>query len=344
MSRIPVAILGATGAVGQKFVRLLADHPWFAIESLCASERNAGRTYGEAVRWLEPTPLPPSIAAMPLQPAEPGVPGVIAFSALDATAATVLEPQFAEAGYRVVTNTRTFRMEPDVPLLIPEINADRLDLLDVQRERRGWTGGLVANPNCSAVVLASALAPLHRAFGVERVFVATLQAVSGAGYPGTPSLDILGNVVPHIGGGEEDKIERETAKILDAEVPVSAQVHRVPVVDGHTLAVSVGLAGAPDVDAIRSTLRTFEPPEEVRRLPTAPERFLHVHDAPDRPQPRLDAALGGGMTVSIGRLRPCPVLTVRFVALAHNTIRGAAGAAVLNAELLVARGLVARPG
>lgn len=344
MSRIPVTILGATGAVGQKFVRLLAAHPWFEIASICASERNTGRPYGEAVHWLEAEPLPAAVGGMALLAAEPGVPGAIAFSALDAAAAAVLEPRFAEAGYRVVTNTRTFRMEPDVPLLIPEINADRLSLLDVQRRERGWTGGLVANPNCSAVVLASALAPLERAFGIEHAVVATLQAVSGAGYPGTPSLDVLGNVVPYIGGGEEEKIERETTKILEATFPVSAQVHRVPVVDGHTIAVSVGLRGAPGVQAVGDALRAFAPPAEVRDLPSAPARFLEVHAAPDRPQPRLDVALGGGMTVSVGRLRPCPVHTVRFVALAHNTIRGAAGAAVLNAELLVARGLVPRPG
>ena len=341
--RIPVTVLGATGAVGQKLVRLLSDHPWFTLASLCASERNVGRPYGEAVHWLESTPLPDAIGAMDLQRTKPGVAGVVAFSALDAEAATTIEPWFAEKGYWVVTNTRTFRMEPDVPLLIPEVNAGQLGILDRQRSVRSWAGGLVANPNCSAIVLASALAPLHAAFGVARVFVSTIQAVSGAGYPGVASLDILGNVIPYISGGEEAKIERETAKILAAHFPVSAHVHRAPVVDGHSLAISAGLRRVPGVDAVREALRTFRPPEEVRALPSAPDPFLFVHDAPDRPQPRLDAMLGGGMTVSVGRIRPCALLDVRMSALGHNTIRGAAGAAILNAELLVARGFVERP-
>lgn len=342
-ARVPVAVLGATGAVGQKFVRLLAGHPWFRIAALCASERNTGRRYADAVRWLEPVPLPDECAAMELAAATPDVPGTIAFSALDAEAAARIEPAFAEAGWWVVTNTRTFRMEPDVPLLIPEVNAHQLDLLETQRRGRGWAGGIVANPNCSAIVLAGALAPLARVFDIQAVVVTTLQAVSGAGYPGTPSLDILGNAVPFI-GGEEDKIEAETRKILGTDMPISAHATRVPVVDGHLLAVSVGLDGAPPLEAIGDAFRTFTPVAEVRELPSAPDRFLVLDEAPDRPQPRLDAGRGGGMTISVGRLRACPVLTVRFVALGHNTIRGAAGAALLNAELLIARGLVERRG
>lgn len=342
-ARIPVTLLGATGAVGQKFVTLLAGHPWFSLVRLCASERNVGKPYGDAVRWLEPSPLPPAIAAMPIEAATPTAGSRIAFSALDADAAMTIEPACAAAGQWVVTNARPFRMDEDVPLLIPEINPDALALLDRQRTIRGWPGAIVANPNCSVVVLASALAPLHRAFGVERVVVTTLQALSGAGYPGVPSLDSLANTIPFI-SGEEDKIERETCKILAAAFPVSAQVNRVPVLDGHTVSVSVALRDHPSPEVVRAAFADYSAPPDVAALPSAPARFFVVDDAPDRPQPRLDAGRGGGMTVSIGRIRPCPVLGIRFVALGHNTLRGAAGAAVLNAELLVARGLVGGGG
>ena len=341
-NRIPVTILGATGAVGQKLVALLAEHPWFAVRRLCASDRNTGRPYQEAVHWIEPTPLPSEVGALVLDSVDADVPGIIAFSALDAVAAETIEPRFAATGYWVVTNTRPFRLAADVPLIIPEINVDDLRLVDRQRRDRGWRGAIVANPNCSAIVLASALAPLERAFGVERVVATTMQAVSGGGYPGVPSLDALGNVVPYI-AGEEDKIERETCKVLGRAFPVSAHAHRVPVVDGHTLAVSVGLTGNPDPTHVTAAFHAFEPPAAVAALPSAPERFLHVRTEPDRPQPRLDAAAGRGMAVSIGRVRACPVLDIRFVALGHNTVRGAAGAAILNAELLVARNLVSRP-
>ncbi len=340
--RIPVAILGATGAVGQKLVTLLDGHPWFEVISVCASERNVGRQYGEAVRWIEPGTPPSSVAALVLQPARPGVAGAIAFSALEATAATEIEPLFASAGYHVVTNARTSRMEPDVPLMIPEINPDALSLLAGQRKRRGWEGSLVANPNCSVVVLAGVLAPLHRAFGIERVFAATMQAVSGAGYPGLPSLDALGNVVPFI-DGEEEKFAPEIGKILSSSFALSAHVNRVPVVDGHTVALSVGFEKRVTPEEAREVLATFRPPAEVAALPSAPDAFLRIHDAEDRPQPRLDAGLGGGMTISVGRIRPCPLLDIRLVALAHNTVRGAAGAALLNAELLVSRGFIERP-
>src|SRR5918999_1472047 len=250
MSKIPVAVLGATGTVGQKFVRLLADHPWFQIKSVAASSASAGRPYQEAVRWREPTPLPPEIGAMRVSDCVPPLPGSIAFSALDADAAGPIEQAFARAGATVVTNARTHRMDPDVPLLVPEINADHLALSDCQRESRGWTGAILANPNCSTAALALALAPLHRAFGIERLFVSTMQAVSGAGYPGVPSLDIVGNVIPHI-GGEEEKIERESRKILGAlangaiepaQFAVSAHTNRVAVVDGHMLNASIGLS------------------------------------------------------------------------------------------------------
>ena len=337
--KIPVAILGATGAVGQKFVTLLADHPWFEIAALAASERSAGKKYGEAVRWIDAKPLPPHIAAMEVLEAVPGIRGAIAFSGMDASVAGPIEAGFAKAGAVVVTNTRNYRMEQDVPLLIPEINSDSLSLLPKQRADRGWKGYIVANPNCSTIVLVMALAPLHKAFGVEKVFVATMQAASGAGYPGVPSLDLLGNVIPKV-EGEEEKMERETRKILGAPIIMSAHTNRVAVVDGHTESVSVGLKIAATPEAATQVIQNFRAPPEVERLPTAPCPPILVHTTGDRPQPRLDAGLGNGMQVSVGRIRPCPILHLRFTALGHNTIRGAAGAAVLNAELLVARGQV----
>jgi aspartate-semialdehyde dehydrogenase len=345
-TRIPVCILGATGTVGQKFVRLLAEHPWFEIAAVAASEQSAGRRYGEVVRWRETTPLPERVAAMPVERCEPGLAGRIAFSALDADAAGLLEQAFARAGALVVTNTRTHRMEPDVPLLIPEVNPDHLALLDRQRRARGWGGGIVANPNCSTAGLALAIAPLHRAFGVEKLFVATMQAVSGAGYPGVASLDALGNVIPHI-GGEEEKMERETRKILgaladsgvsDAPVAISAHTNRVPVVDGHLEVVSLGFRRRVSPDEAIAALEQFQAPDEVAGLPSTPARPVEYDPRPDRPQSRLDLERGAGMTVTVGRVRPCNLLDLRLALLAHNTVRGAAGAAVQNAELLVKRG------
>ena len=336
---IPVSILGATGAVGQKLVRLLADHPWFQVTSVCASERSVGRSYGEVVRWLEPGAPPRRVADLIVEPAEPGVDGRIAFSALDASAAETIEPRFAAAGYHVVTNAKSYRLDPLVPLVIPEANPGALELLATQREERGWPGSILANPNCSVVVLASVLAPLQAAFGVHQVFAATMQAVSGAGYPGLPSLDALGNVVPFI-PGEEEKFEPELHKLLGGQFPVSVHVNRVPVMDGHTVALSVGLEGHPASTLVQETLASFQVPEAVRDLPSAPRPFFNFPEAEDRPQPRLDAGLGGGMAISVGRVRSCPILDVRLVALAHNTIRGAAGAAILNAELMVAQGWI----
>lgn len=337
--KTPVAVLGATGAVGQKFVALLADHPWFELAALAASERSTGRKYGDVVRWLETSPLPGHVADLTVLPCEPSIPGVIAFSALDAAVAGPIETAFAAAGRAVVTNTRTHRLEPDVPLLIPEVNAGALGLIPIQQKQRKWKGFIVANPNCSAVVLALSLAPLHSAFGVDRVFVTTMQAISGAGYPGVPSLDILGNVIPAV-EGEEEKIERETQKILGASLAISVHTNRVAVVDGHTASVSVGLKTRATPEQAAQALSAFRAPPEVERLPTSPCPPVVLHRAFDRPQPRLDAGLGRGMQVSVGRIRACPVLDLRYTALAHNTIRGAAGAAVLNAELLVAMGLV----
>ncbi len=348
-AKVPVAVLGATGTVGQKFVRLLADHPWFEIAALAASDQSAGRPYGEVVRWRETLPLPDRVAGMTIARCEPSLPARIAFSALDAEVAQPIEQAFAKCGMWVVTNTRAHRMDPDVPLMIPEINAGHLALVERQRAARGWPGAILANPNCSTAGLVLALAPLQAAFGVDKVFVTTMQAVSGAGYPGVPSLDILGNVVPLI-GGEEEKIERETRKILGrvangavepAPVVVSAQCNRVATVDGHLEAVSVGLGRRATPDEAIAALRGFRGPESVRGLPSSPAAPVEVDLRPDRPQPRLDLERGQGMTVTVGRVRPCPLLDLRFVLLSHNTIRGAAGAAVQIGELLVAEGYLA---
>ncbi|MFZ5623573.1 MAG: aspartate-semialdehyde dehydrogenase [Gemmatimonadota bacterium] len=351
MTKIPVAVLGATGTVGQKFIRLLADHPWFEIAHVTASSQSAGKPYGEVARWRETVPIPERIARMIVEPSEHPLPVPIAFSALDATVAGPIEAAFAAAGVYVVTNTRTYRMEPDVPLLVPEVNYEHLALLRRQQRERGWTGGIVANPNCSTAALVLALSPLHQAFGVDRVFVATMQAVSGAGYPGVPSLDILGNVIPHI-GGEEEKMERETRKILGAiagdavtgaPITVSAHTNRVPVVDGHTEVASVGFRTAATLSDAMAALEAFRAPARVAALPSTPARPLEVDHRIDRPQPRLDLERGNGMTVTVGRVRACPLLDIRMALLGHNTIRGAAGAAVQNAELLVAEGFVSRP-
>ena len=352
--RIPVAVLGATGAVGQSFVRLLADHPWFALAELAASERSAGRPYGEAVRWLEGT-LQPAVARLPVTLCDPAhVRSPIVFSALDSSVAGEMECAFAADGRMVVTNASNHRMDDDVPIVIPEVNADHLALLDVQRARRGWKGGIVSNGNCASIVIALALAPLHRAFGLRRLFATTLQAVSGAGYPGVPSLDILGNVIPYIGGGEEEKIEREVAKMLGAmdgdalsaaTFGVSAQVNRVPVEHGHTACLAVEFDRAPTPADAVGALREWRSAVADLHLPSAPDEAIVVLEDDDRPpQPRRDAMRGNGMTVTVGRVRRDPLVDLRLVACGHNIVRGAAGTALLNAELLVARGLVTARG
>jgi aspartate-semialdehyde dehydrogenase len=346
IAKIPVCILGATGTVGQKFVRLLADHPWFEVAAVAASSASAGKRYGEVVRWREQSELPAAIADLTVGECAPPLPGAIAFSALDAQAAGPVEQAFARAGAYVVTNARTHRMEPDVPLLIPEANADHLVLIDRQRQERGWAGAILANPNCSTAALTLALAPLHRAFEVERLFVSTMQAVSGAGYPGVPSLDALGNVIPYI-GGEEDKIERESRKILGTLAPggvepadfaVSAHTNRVAVIDGHLETVSVGFRRRVTPEEATAALREFRGSPCVAGLPSSPEPPVEVDGRADRPQPRLDLDRGRGMAVTVGRIRPCPILDLRLVVLGHNTIRGAAGQGVQIAELLVADG------
>jgi aspartate-semialdehyde dehydrogenase len=334
--------------VGQQFLRLLDEHPYFRPVWLAASERSEGRLYREAATWRLGGALPAASEGRHVEACTPGKGPRLVFSALDAAAAADLEAAFAAAGHIVVSNARSFRMVDDVPLLIPEINHDHLALVQVQRRTRGWRGAIVTNPNCSVVALAMSLAPL-RPFGIRSVLTTTMQAISGAGYPGVPSFDIVGNVIPGIGGGEEEKIETEANKILgkldgDRVTPhaavVSAHTNRVPVVDGHTLTVSVSLEASPGVDEVARVMRTWRGRPQHLRLPSAPEAPIELIDEPFRPQPRLDAQRGRGMAVSVGRLRRCPVLGLKYVALAHNTIRGAAGAAILNAELMQAEGLL----
>ncbi len=340
--RMQVAILGATGAVGQRFVQLLDGHPWFRVSVLAASERSAGQRYGQAVRWFLPQPIPEWARDMEVAPCSPGLDARVAFSGLDAAVAGPIEEEFARAGCAVVSNSRNHRMDPDVPLLIPEVNADHLDLIEAQKKK--WRGGgfIVTNPNCSTVGLALSAAPLHRAFGIRRLVVATLQAISGAGYPGVSSVDILDNVIPYI-GSEEEKMESETLKILGtsraaAAFAVSAHCHRVQVSDGHTLAVSVETEQRTTPEEATRVLRDFRSPLQSLGLPSLPERPIVVRDEPDRPQPRFDRMAGNGMSVTVGRVRACPAFGLKYEALVHNTIRGAAGVAILNAELLKSKG------
>ncbi len=349
-SRIPVAILGATGAVGQTFIRLLDGHPWFRVAEVAASERSAGKTYAEATRWIEGE-LPADVAALTVLPCDPAkVSSPVVFSALDAAAAGELEPAFARAGRMVLSNAKNFRMEPDVPLVIPEVNASHLGLIATQRAARGWTGAIVTNANCAATAAALAMAPLHERFGLKAVFIATMQSVSGAGYPGVPSLDILGNVIPYI-GEEEPKIEREMQKMLGkfgaksiepAPFVVSAHANRVAVENGHTVCLSMSFNSKPTVPQAIAAIREWRGADEVRGLPSAPDLPLRYRDEPDRPQPRRDAMDGRGMTCSVGRVREDPILQIRMVAVAHNTIRGAAGGSILNAEVLVKSGMISR--
>ncbi len=410
--KLRVCILGATGAVGQRFIKLLEHHPWFEVTAVAASERSAGRPYRDAVDWLGHHPIPPAVADMtvgtcvppphstpsipsdshnpatPADQASQSRPFDLVFSGLDSSVAEEVESALAAAGYPVISNAKNHRMYPDVPLLVPEVNPDHLALIDQQCRVEdvnstqskhfsgsasavdtGSKGFIVTNPNCATVGLVLALKPLHDAFGVESVLVTTMQAISGAGYPGVPALDILGNIIPHI-GGEEDKLETEPLKILGrlrnpdraeyessqtdnggssrtqpleiapANIAVSASVNRVPVVDGHLESVSVRLTGSPSPEAVADVLRHWRAPDVVRSLPSSPEKPLEVFDDPSFPQPARHAGLGRGMTVSIGKIRACPVLGIKFNILSHNTIRGAAGGAVLCAELLVRQNVV----
>src|SRR5437773_5122839 len=345
-AKITVGILGATGIVGQRFVQMLEQHPWFEVGWLAASDRSEGRSYGEAARWRLKTPIPAAVAAMRVSPAIPdGAPRVI-FAALDAGIAAELEPRFADAGCAVVSNSSALRMQQDVPLVIPEVNADHIKLIDGQSWRKKSGGYVVTNPNCSAIGLVLALAPLQQRFGLEPVMAVTMQAVSGAGHPGGAALDILGNVIPYI-AKEEEKMEEETRKLLGrlngssiqpGAFGMSAQCNRVAVEDGHTESVSVKLKSKARPEEIITAWHEFRSVPQELHLPSAPQQPVKYSGAPDRPQPRFDSDSGNGMTTTVGRLRPCGVLDWKFTVLSHNTIRGAAGAALLNAELLKAQG------
>ena len=345
MKNIEVGVLGATGMVGQQFILQLDRHPWFSLTWLAASERSQGRSYREAAPWRLPSPIPEVIGNQQVEACVPGKGPKIIFSGLDAKVAGDIEKDFAAAGHIIVSNARNFRMDPVVPLLIPEVNPDHLALLPRQAAVHGWKGGIVTNPNCSTVFLAMVLAAL-RMFEPRSVVVSTLQAVSGAGYPGLSSMDIVGNVLPHI-SGEEEKMESETKKILGRvsdegvesyPVDISAHCNRVSVVNGHTETMSISFGAQPSLEEIRAALEGFSGVPQERALPSAPKHPIKYFDDPNRPQPRLDVDCGAGMTMTIGRLRPCTVLDYKLVALGHNTVRGAAGTAVLNAELMQVEG------
>ncbi|MGH9475555.1 MAG: aspartate-semialdehyde dehydrogenase [Terriglobales bacterium] len=342
-AKLPVGVLGATGAVGQWLLAMLDRHPWFEPVWVAASERSRDRRYGEATRWRLPARLSERVANLPVSEATPaGCPARVIFASVDSAAARALEPAFAAAGHRVISNSSALRMEPDVPLVVPECNPDHLALIERQPSFAKNGGYAVTNPNCCTAGLAMALAPLAQAFGIESVFVVTMQALSGAGYPGVASLDALGNVIPYI-AHEEDKLQAEAQKVLGqfgpagiipADFTVSAHCNRVAVVDGHMESVSVKLRSKAGLAEVAAAMRDFTGEPQQLQLPSAPTRPLEVAAASDRPQPRLDVLAGGGMTVTVGRLRPCPLLDYKFTVLSHNMVRGAAGAAILNAELL----------
>jgi aspartate-semialdehyde dehydrogenase len=353
--RIPVGVLGATGTVGQRFIQLLDDHPWFRVTALAASDRSAGKRYVDACHWLLPTPIPGAVRELVVHSLGEDLDCPVVFSALPSRVAGPVEVRFARAGHIVCSNASAHRMDADVPLLVPEVNPDHVALIDLQRRQRGWKGAIVTSANCSTTQLVLALKPLHDAFGLRKLSIVTMQAVSGAGYPGVASLDILGNVVPYI-SGEEEKMESETCKMLgrlestcvedgaiaEAPITVSAQCNRVPVRDGHLecLSIEFGRPGAehkPGMEQIIATLESFRAPSEAADLPSTPAQPIVVRREVDRPQPLLDRETGRGTSVTVGRIRACPVLDCKFVLLGHNTLRGAAGGSIHNAELLVSR-------
>ncbi len=348
MEKLPVAILGATGAVGQRFIQLLENHPWFEVSELVASDRSAGRDYADAARWVLDGEPPTRIRNMRIKPLDSNLESPLVFSALPKEAADPHELRLASAGHVVCTNASLNRMLEDVPLLLPEVNAGHLALIDIQRANRGWTtGALIANSNCTIMPVVMSLAPL-RQFGIEQIMIVSAQAISGAGYPGVSALDILDNIIPYI-GGEEDKMETESLRMLgtlnDDHVEwlpavVSATCNRASVIDGHLVNLSVSLKSEPGLDDILEAWAQFRGGDPVPLLPSAPKEPVHYFEQPDRPQPRRDRNYGKGMTTTIGRLRECPLLGYKFAALSHNTIRGAAGCSILNAELMAAKGYV----
>ena len=347
--KIRVGVLGATGAVGQRFVQMLEGHPWFELSVLCASQRNTGKRYADACNWLLRGDMPPHLRDCVLQEIAPGIDCQLVFSALPSGPARTIEAELAAAGYIVCSNASAYRYEPDVPLLIPEVNPEHIGLIDLQRRQRGWPGFITTNPNCSTTHLVSALHPLHEAFGVRKVFVVTMQAVSGAGYTGVPSMDVIDNVIPFINAEEEKMESREPQKLLGrfdgqavqmADFVVSAHCNRVPVRNGHLAAVSVEFARRPSLEDVRRAWAEYKPLPQRMGLPSAPDEAILYREEADRPQPRMDRLAGSvpGMTTVVGRLRADPLLHVKFLALGHNTIRGAAGGSLLNAELLVSQG------
>lgn len=345
MEKIPVAILGATGTVGQKFVTLLNNHPYFRIHELVASPRSAGNRYSDICRWKQNKPIPETVAKMTVKATEEELDSVILFSGLDSSVAGPVEVKYANSGHIVISNSKNHRMDPDVPLVIPEINHSHLDIIKKQK----YKGAIVTNSNCSTMFLTMAIAPIHRHIGIEAVHVTTMQAISGAGYPGVPSLDILGNIIPYIGGGEEEKMEEEPLKILGklegnriepAHFKISAQCNRVPVYDGHTETASIKLKAKATPEDIKQLLKDFKGLPQELKLPSAPENPIIVFSEPDRPQPARDVWINNGMSTCVGRIRECPIFDIRMVILGHNTVRGAAGAAVLNAETMYRKGLL----
>jgi aspartate-semialdehyde dehydrogenase len=348
MSKIPVAILAATGTVGQRFVQLLHNHPWFEIATLAASERSAGRPYHDACHWVIDGAMPDSLRDVVVRHIEDPIDAPLVFSALPSGVAGPIEEQLASKGHIVCSNASSHRMDIDVPLLIPEVNPDHLALIDIQRKRRGWDGAIITNPNCTSTPITTVFRPLLDTFGIARTMVVSMQAISGAGYPGVPSYDITDNVVPYI-GGEEPKVEAEPLKMLgklqNNEVtpesfPISAQCNRVPVLEGHTVCVSFELQQKASLEEVVQVLRDFKALPQELNLPSAPPHPIIVREEPDRPQPRRDRGVGGDMPTIVGRVRTCPVLDYRLVAMSHNTVRGAAGGSVLNAELMVSKGYI----
>lgn len=350
-SPIPVAVLGATGSVGQRFVSLLDNHPWFKVVALAASDRSVGQRYSKAARWVLDTPMPEYAKDMVVVPASTdAVQAQIVFSALHTEVANELEPAFAKAGAAVCSNASSYRRGEDVPLLLPEINADHIQLVKQQRQNKGWSGCIVTNPNCTSTGLTIALKALDNTFGVKKVFAVSLQALSGAGYPGVSSLDIMDNIIPNVAnGGEEEKVEWEPRKMLGkvkdnsiqlADIKFSAHTNRVAVIDGHTVCASIALLNPVEPEEAIRALREYCAPPSARELPSSPRPVIEVRDEADRPQPRLDRLNGKGMTTVVGRVRRDPILDLKFVVLSHNTIRGAAGASIYNAELLVNEGLL----
>lgn len=350
MMKIPVAILGATGMVGQRFIQLLHDHPWFEITTLVGSERSAGRSYGEACRWVLEEAMPPRLRDFPVYGVEDPVQAPLVFSALPSGVAGPLEERLAAEGHIVCSNASSHRMDADVPVLVPEVNPDHLAMIEVQRKRRGWSGAIITNPNCTSTPIVMAFRPLLDAFGISKALVVSMQALSGAGYPGVASYDAVDNVLPLI-GGEEPKVESEPQKMLgtlreEQIVPagfvLSAHCNRVPVLEGHTVCISVALERETSVEQVVGVMRDFRALPQELNLPTAPAHPLIVRDEPDRPQPRRDRGVERDMPTVVGRVRVCPIMDYRMVVMAHNTVRGAAGGSVLNAELMVQQGYITR--